>query len=58
MDEMILVPSLMTRQIGFYERHGYQDAVPMYLCIPSRYLMAAHLQQERSAEHNVAKCAV
>ena len=31
--EMILVPSLMTRQVGFYEQHGYREAVPMHLSI-------------------------
>lgn len=34
MTEMILIPSLMTRQIGFYEKHGYQGAVPMHVFIP------------------------
>jgi GNAT superfamily N-acetyltransferase len=32
--EMILVPSLMTRQVAFYERFGYRDVVSMHLLIP------------------------
>jgi GNAT superfamily N-acetyltransferase len=32
--ETILVPSLMTRQIGFYEQHGYRELIPMHLLIP------------------------
>lgn len=36
MEEMILVPSLMARRIGFYEKHGYQEAVPIQLFIPGR----------------------
>ena len=32
----LLVPSLMTREIGLYEKHGYQGLIPMVLLIPDR----------------------
>lgn len=35
--QAVLLPSLMTRQIGFYEKYGYEDAVAMNLLIPKKH---------------------
>ena len=32
--QMILIPSLMAQEIRFYEKYGYQPAVPMHVFIP------------------------
>jgi GNAT superfamily N-acetyltransferase len=33
-EQMILIPSLMAQEIRFYEKHGYQPAVPMHVFVP------------------------
>ena len=32
-ENVILVPSRMTREFGFYEKHGYKEIIPMHLFI-------------------------
>jgi GNAT superfamily N-acetyltransferase len=32
--QMILIPSLMAQEIRFYDKYGYQPAVPMHVFIP------------------------
>ncbi|MEM7332605.1 MAG: GNAT family N-acetyltransferase [Chloroflexota bacterium] len=34
-DDMVLIPSLMTRQMRFYEKFGYQPDVSLHLLIPT-----------------------
>jgi GNAT superfamily N-acetyltransferase len=35
-ERSILVPSLMAREIGLYQKYGYRETIPMVLLIPHR----------------------